>query len=460
MLTRIDRNSIICDDIKTSTGEKYLTSDAVFNAQALAETAAVNAIEAANDARNTADTIKANAIEITNEVVSEIKQETFNAQALAETAALEAIDAKSKSVEIKNEFDIYRNNGCVYSGDIILNGSKLLLANGASVELFTGEELPSPGGSGGDSYPLPEEPIDTSDFATLSGNNEFSGNNNFAGNLTLDGNSIVTKNIADETYLKVNGSNKIAGHIHVDNSSLKTFTIGYPWENKIGALLSLRGVNYETSGQEGTFALAAINGGNEKFLVGYPSGKLTWAGKEVVTANFLNNINWDSDITKDPYIGIDNSKVSGPYIYFRRGDSTTSAGSLELSARNATSTSCTLKLNVDGTLTWCGKKVITENIPFGFPDYASVVRIEYESGQEFVAPDNGWIGTSVNAELTNDNILVRFLIDGTRIHTITQGHYDSFIIPIAKNSIFKGITSSDSNTIEAMSYIDWFPAKK
>lgn len=193
MLTRIDRNSIICDDIKTSTGEKYITSDAVFNAQALAETAAVNAIEAANDARNTADTIKANAIEITNEVVSEIKQETFNAQALAETAALEAIDAKSKSVEIKNEFDIYRNNGCVYSGDIILNGSKLLLANGASVELFTGEELPSPGGSGGDSYPLPEEPIDTSDFATLSGDNEFSGNNNFAGNLTLDGKNILTK---------------------------------------------------------------------------------------------------------------------------------------------------------------------------------------------------------------------------------------------------------------------------
>lgn len=303
MLTRINRNGIICDDIKTHAGEKYATSNAVFEAQVLAETAALNAIEAASDARNDAEIIKSSIEEVKeitegikstaqnivnevttdsiaelneitsssiseiNEAVSEIKQETLNAQALAETAALEAIDAKSKSVEIKNQFDIYRNNGCVYSGDIILNGSKLLLANGASVELFTGEELPTPGGSGGDSYPLPEEPVDTSNFATLDGDNEFSGDNNFTGTLAL-------------------------------------------------------------------------------------------GGKRVVTTDFLYNINWDSDITHDPYIGINNSKVPGPFIYFRRGDGGTNPGALEIVARGVEEEKRkALILKPDGTLTWAGKNI-------------------------------------------------------------------------------------------------------
>lgn len=217
------------------------------------------------------------------------------------------------------------NGGMISNGDIILNGSKLLLANGASVELYTG-----------DGVPLPEGGV----------SNPGTGNS---------GESIDTSN-----FFKLDTNNTIKGHIHVDKSSLNTFTIGYPWADKMGALLSLRSVDYETFNQQGTFALGAINGENEKFLVGYPNGKLTWSTKEVVTTDFLNDINWDSDITKDPYIGINNSKVSGPYIYFIRGDSATSAGSLELSARNATSASKTLKLNADGTLTWCGKNVLTE----------------------------------------------------------------------------------------------------
>jgi hypothetical protein len=46
------------------------------------------------------------------------------------------------------------NGGMISNGDIVLNGTKLLLANGAAVELYTGEELPTPEG-GGDSHPLP-----------------------------------------------------------------------------------------------------------------------------------------------------------------------------------------------------------------------------------------------------------------------------------------------------------------
>jgi hypothetical protein len=77
----------------------------------------------------------------------------------------------------------------ISNGDIILNGSKLLLANGASVELYTGDGVPLPEGgvvnpgtgNSGDS-------IDTSNFAKLNEDNTFTGNNNFTGNLTLDGN--------------------------------------------------------------------------------------------------------------------------------------------------------------------------------------------------------------------------------------------------------------------------------
>ena len=88
------------------------------------------------------------------------------------------------------------NGGMISNGDIILNGSKLLLANGASVELYTGEGVPLP--EGGVPNPGPGtgnsgESIDTSNFATLSSDNEFSGNNNFTGTLTIDGEEVVTK---------------------------------------------------------------------------------------------------------------------------------------------------------------------------------------------------------------------------------------------------------------------------
>lgn len=192
------------------------------------------------------------------------------------------------------------NGGFISNGDIVLNGSKLLLANGASVELYTGEGIPLPEGGSGPISPGTGNSggsIDTSNFATLNGNN------NFTGTLTINGNSIVTKNVADETYLKVNGSNKIAGHIHVDDSSLKTFTIGYPWADKIGALLSLRGINYESSGEEGTFALGAINSENVKFLEGYPDGKLTWAGKNIT------RIENSSRGTNNWYIKLDNGLI-------------------------------------------------------------------------------------------------------------------------------------------------------
>lgn len=193
------------------------------------------------------------------------------------------------------------NGGMICNSDIVLNGARLLLANGAAVEIYQGTDIPLPEGGGtGSITPGTGNSggsIDTSNFATLDGDN------NFTGTLTINGNSIVTKNVADETYLKVDGSNKIAGHIHVDDSSLKTFTIGYPWADKIGALLSLRGINCESSGEEGTFALGAINSENVKFLEGYPDGKLTWAGKNIT------RIENSSKGTNNWYIKLDNGLI-------------------------------------------------------------------------------------------------------------------------------------------------------
>lgn len=68
-------------------------------------------------------------------------------------------ELQSKNYAYTDEANVFTttntfNGGMISNGDIILNGSRLLLANGAAVELYTGEELPTPEGSG-ESNPLP-----------------------------------------------------------------------------------------------------------------------------------------------------------------------------------------------------------------------------------------------------------------------------------------------------------------
>lgn len=136
--------------------------------------------------------------------------------------------------------------------------------------------------------------------------------------------------------------------------------------NGRGSSFQLNDNQYYQNEEAGAFVLNALDkNGNMKSLMGSPSGPLTWAGNTVVTTNFKNHINWDSDMTYDPYFGFNNSKVAGPYIYFRRGNSTTNAGSLELAARleggDAGDTSCALVLKPDKTITWGGSIVYTAN---------------------------------------------------------------------------------------------------
>lgn len=136
--------------------------------------------------------------------------------------------------------------------------------------------------------------------------------------------------------------------------------------NGRGGSFQLNDNQYYQYEEGGAFVLNALDkNGNMKSLMGSPSGSLTWGGNTVVTTNFKNHINWDSDMTSDPYFGFNNSKVAGPYMYFRRGNSTTNAGSLELVTRleggDAVDTSCALVLKPDKTITWGGSKVYTAN---------------------------------------------------------------------------------------------------
>lgn len=91
------------------------------------------------------------------------------------------------------------------------------------------------------------------------------------------------------------------------------------------------------------------------------TGTLTLNQKNIVTSDYMSNINWDSDMTTDPYIGINNSKIAGPFIYFRRGNGTTNPGALELVSRGSDNVIKTLILKPDGTITWGGKNILTSD---------------------------------------------------------------------------------------------------
>ena len=109
MIAKINKTGIISDTIQKFDGEKYLTPtdfgfdvttdipetlSNVIDAQALAETAALNAIEAKSNIEESVETIVEEATNEIQTVVSEIKEETLNAQSLAELAAVNAIETE------------------------------------------------------------------------------------------------------------------------------------------------------------------------------------------------------------------------------------------------------------------------------------------------------------------------------------------------------------------------------
>ena len=137
------------------------------------------------------------------------------------------------------------NGGMICNSDIVLNGARLLLANGASIELYTGDGLPLPeggvvnpgtGNSGGS--------IDTSNFAKLNEDNIFTGNNNFTGNLTLDGklllngkeiDSVVSGHNVGEQWISMDGIIPMGGLPFLGQTvSKETYSDLYNWAESNG----------------------------------------------------------------------------------------------------------------------------------------------------------------------------------------------------------------------------------
>ena len=120
MIAKINKTGIISDTIQKFDGEKYLTLNDfgfdvttdipetlsnVIDAQALAEAAALNAIEAKGDAIENVEILVEEATNEIQTVVSEIKEETLNAQSLAELAAVNAIESEQTIQTIASEIE-------------------------------------------------------------------------------------------------------------------------------------------------------------------------------------------------------------------------------------------------------------------------------------------------------------------------------------------------------------------
>ena len=135
-----------------------------------------------------------------------------------------------------------------------------------------------------------------------------------------------------------------------------------------GANICLNGKEY--SGASGDFSLTAHDGTNGKELRGKAGGSLKWAGNEVITAaggtitgefktsatDFVKKTNDTGHLT---LIGA-SAWDKGAAIRLNGGSESGTPGWFELIAHNG-STGKTLQGKPDGTLTWNGQNVITNN---------------------------------------------------------------------------------------------------
>ena len=135
------------------------------------------------------------------------------------------------------------NGGMICNSDIVLNGARLLLANGAAVEIYQGTDIPLPEGGGTGSITPGTgnsgESIDTSNFAKLNEDNTFTGNNNFTGNLALDGklllngkeiDSVVSGHNVGEQWISMDGIIPMGGLPFLGQSvSRETYSDLFEW---------------------------------------------------------------------------------------------------------------------------------------------------------------------------------------------------------------------------------------
>ena len=178
-----------------------------------------------------------------------------------------------------------------------------------------------------------------------------------------------------------------------------------------GSTLRVCGINRSTLG--GTFILTATDGTNNKQLIGYPNGTLTWSGNDVITSaggTFNGNLNFSTsagvirdvggvDSENKPLyqlsLGFETHEKLGGYILLRRGDSTAynQAGMCALCASSPDGTRKYLFCFPDGRLLWDSSKVLTEAdkttiTQWGLPNYNGIIS---GIGSTYTAPYNGFV---------------------------------------------------------------------
>ena len=173
-------------------------------------------------------------------------------------------------------------------------------------------------------------------------------------------NQFVSKNengeIEETLYLK--------GHIKPTTDRAQQFIdIGYDYDSRTGALIALRGVDYES--KPGAFALIARNATEHSSLDGLPNGTLTWGSSTVVTYSVLNDLNNNisfSSNTTEAWIGYQDSR-NGSRLFFFTTNNNSNPGQFRLvTGPDSNGNRKTLIGYPNGDLTWRASNVVTYSL--------------------------------------------------------------------------------------------------
>lgn len=229
------------------------------------------------------------------------------------------------------------------------------------------------------------------------------------GTLTWGGNNVITSAGGTLTGTVKTTQN---GSIARDGTSgyLGLFGSGTDWWNK-GANICLYGVDASNPGQFHLTAISVSDDGttSKTALVGKGDGTLTWNAKQVLTtANGLPlsggtltgtlRVTEIRGTTNDGSINVMGSTTwgQGAYITLFGQGHASNPSVVQLNARNmATGEWSSLVCKPDGTLTWCGKNVLTEL-------NGNVVVETWKSGNNWYRKwSDGWIEQGGSVSYSN-----------------------------------------------------------
>lgn len=220
------------------------------------------------------------------------------------------------------------NGGMICNSDIVLNGARLLLANGAAVEIYQGTDIPLPEGGGDTGSTSPGtgnsgESIDTSNFAKLNEDNTFTGNNNFAGNLTLGGklllngkeiDSVVSGHNVGEQWISMDGIIPMGGLPFLGQTvSKETYSELYDWVESNGRFKTeaeWQSLYTANNGNVSFYAKVDDNTFRMPSFKGYLKANESAGG---YTKEGLPNITGSVNITDNVMVNTNPSKIFHPY---------------------------------------------------------------------------------------------------------------------------------------------------